>query len=59
MSKYTTIQAIKAFILRGNKHYNGIPLPSPQRSGTYFQQASYAQKVAEELYETHFINEKR
>ncbi|WP_136073124.1 hypothetical protein [Candidatus Ulvibacter alkanivorans] len=51
MEKYTHIQNIKKAILRGDSAYCGVPLPTPQRAGTYFQQATYANIQAERVFE--------
>ena len=56
MNKQKTIQCIKTAILRGEKFYKKVALPSPQRRGTYFQQISYAQITAQDIYEQYFNN---
>ncbi len=42
---------VKQAILRGEQTFNGIVLPSPQRSGTFTQQSTYAYKAAQEFVE--------
>lgn len=50
------IHAIKVAILREEKSYNGVTLPSPQKSGTGFQQNTFAIQKATEIYENNFKN---
>lgn len=54
METYNKIQAIKNAILRGDSNYEGVLLPTKQRAGTYYQQASYAQMQAQRVYDNHF-----
>ena len=56
MKHQITIEAIKKAIISREKSYKGVRLPSPQTAGTCFQQSSYAERVARELYEKHFRN---
>ena len=51
-----TIENITKAILRGDKFYKSIQLPSPQRAGTISQQVFYAKMKARELFESHFKN---
>lgn len=50
------IEDIKNAILRGEEFFNGIKLPTPQRTGTFTQQSSYALLKAREIFEQHFKN---
>lgn len=58
MTKQDTIQHIKTAILRGDTFYKKVALPSPQKCGTYFQQVSYAQIAAQDIYEAWFNTRK-
>jgi hypothetical protein len=58
MKKYDTINDIKKAILASKPSFKGIPLPTPQRTGTLYQQDSYAYAEAQKLYETNFNNAK-
>lgn len=51
MGRFETVENITRAILRGDKKYNGTPLPSPQTSGTGMQQRSYARQKAEQIYD--------
>lgn len=53
-----TVNKIQQAILRGDTFYNGVKLSSPQRTGTYFQQETYAYLKASEIYKKHFQNHK-
>lgn len=54
MTKYDQIKNIAALIHRGETYYKGIALPTPQLSGTSYQQTSYANQVARKFYTQHF-----
>lgn len=43
------ILEIQKAILRGDKEYKGIKLPSPQGAGTYTQKSTYAYLKAQEI----------
>lgn len=45
------ITEIQNAILRGDKEYKGIKLPSPQRAGTFTQNSTYAFLKAQEILE--------
>ncbi|QMU65529.1 MAG: hypothetical protein GKR88_15385 [Flavobacteriaceae bacterium] len=54
------VENIKQAILRGDKVIGDrIALPTPQRTGTFTQQNSYALLKAREIFETHFKNKLR
>lgn len=48
------IHAIKVAILREEKQYKGIDLPSPQKTGTGYQRNTYAIQKAREIVNEHF-----
>ena len=50
------IEAITRAILKGQKEYEGVKLPTPQRAGTMTQCVTYARIKAQEIYEKHFQN---
>lgn len=56
MNKDQYIHAIKVAILREEKEFQGVILPSPQRTGTGLQQNTYAKMEAEKIYDKHFKN---
>ena len=58
MKQIDIIKSIKESILNGKKSYKEIDLPLPQRTGTNFQQNTYAQILAEKIYEEHFNDKK-
>lgn len=43
------VHAIKVAILREEKQYKGIDLPSPQKTGTGYQRNTYAIQQANKL----------
>jgi len=47
--KMNHLPLMTSAILRGEKSYQGISLPSPQRAGTYTQQQAYANLQARNL----------
>lgn len=53
-TKQHYLHAIKVAIIREEKEFEGIPLPSPQKTGTGFQRQTYAKMKAEEFYAEHF-----
>jgi hypothetical protein len=44
-------QLIANAIMRGDKEFNGVALPSPQTSGTYTQRMMYAKMEADKVIE--------
>jgi hypothetical protein len=58
-TKQHYLHAIKVAILREEKEFEGIPLPSPQKTGTGFQRQTYAKQQAEKFYAKHFEQPKK
>lgn len=48
------IDLLQDLILRGQKEYEGIKLPSPQTNGTNTQRQAYAKQCATKIYNNYF-----
>jgi len=48
------LHAIKVAILKEQKEFEGVKLPSPQKTGTSVQRNSYAKMQAQEIFDKHF-----
>ena len=55
-SKWVEVEKIKSAILRREKYYIGIPLPSCQTAGTSKQIDAHAQQLAQQFYDN-FVKE--
>lgn len=51
MTRFEIVEQIKKAILKGNKSYMGVRLPSPQGSGTSMQKSTFARMKAEDVYD--------
>lgn len=51
-----TIKCIQRAIIKGDKFFNQVALPTSQRAGTITQRNSYALIKATKIFELHFKN---
>jgi len=49
------VEMITRAIIRGDKTFRGITLPSPQGAGTYTQKNSYARYKAKRIYDQNIL----
>ena len=49
-----TIEEITKAILKGDKYYKNVRLPSPQGAGTTIQKVSFAKMKATQIFKKHF-----